>query len=146
MPPKGRFRSERPFYLRPCYPTFSQWLITLFSEGRCWKKSLKTWASGSTVALPTSTSRFFCCSPSFFSFLIFFPFFPLLVKIKKGGGISFNAVVKLTHLNEKLVDLILREYSKPSCFFLLPFFSTRNLDVDFWVRSLVLQRSSTPKY
>ena len=34
------------------------------------------------------------------------------VKIKKGGGISFNAVVKLTHMNEKLVDLILREYSE----------------------------------
>jgi len=31
-------------------------------------------------------------------------------KIKKGGGVSFNAVVKLTHLNEKLVYMILHEY------------------------------------
>eukprot|EP00160_Parvularia_atlantis_P021659 Unigene9473_Nuclearia_a/m.28921 Unigene9473_Nuclearia_a/g.28921 ORF Unigene9473_Nuclearia_a/g.28921 Unigene9473_Nuclearia_a/m.28921 type:complete len:366 (+) Unigene9473_Nuclearia_a:37-1134(+) len=31
-------------------------------------------------------------------------------KIKKGGGISFNATVKLTHLNEKMVYMILHEY------------------------------------
>ena len=38
-------------------------------------------------------------------------------KIKKGGGVSFNAVVKLTHLNEKLVYMILHEYSMAPSFF-----------------------------
>lgn len=31
-------------------------------------------------------------------------------KIKKGGGLSFNATCKLTHMNEKLCQLILHEY------------------------------------
>ncbi|CAI2179084.1 6960_t:CDS:10 [Funneliformis geosporum] len=31
-------------------------------------------------------------------------------KVKKGGGISFNATVKLTHLNEKMVYHILHDY------------------------------------
>jgi len=31
-------------------------------------------------------------------------------KVKKGGGISFNATCKLTHLNEKLVYVILHDY------------------------------------
>lgn len=31
-------------------------------------------------------------------------------KVKKGGGISFTATVKLTHLSEKLVSQILRDY------------------------------------
>lgn len=31
--------------------------------------------------------------------------------IKSGGGLKFNAVVPLTHLNEKLVYAILHEYS-----------------------------------
>ena len=57
------------------------------------------------------------------------------VKIKKGGGISFNAVVKLTHMNEKLVDLILREYSKPSCFFFFVFSSSSSMLT--WVRLIL---------
>ncbi|CAH1770441.1 3899_t:CDS:2, partial [Entrophospora sp. SA101] len=31
-------------------------------------------------------------------------------KVKKGGGISFNATVKLNHLNEKMVYHILHDY------------------------------------
>ncbi|KAG4101029.1 P-loop containing nucleoside triphosphate hydrolase protein [Neocallimastix lanati (nom. inval.)] len=31
-------------------------------------------------------------------------------KVKKGGGISFNSTCKLTHLNEKLVYMILHDY------------------------------------
>jgi small GTP-binding protein len=31
-------------------------------------------------------------------------------KVKKGGGISFNSTCKLTHLNERLVSAVLREY------------------------------------
>ena len=31
-------------------------------------------------------------------------------KVKKGGGISFNATCSLTHLDEKLVQMILHEY------------------------------------
>jgi ribosome-interacting GTPase 1 len=31
-------------------------------------------------------------------------------KVKKGGGISFNATMKLTHLTERLVQMILQGY------------------------------------
>lgn len=34
-----------------------------------------------------------------------------LVQPKKGGGISFNSTVTLTQCSEKLVQLILHEYS-----------------------------------
>lgn len=33
-------------------------------------------------------------------------------KIKKAGGISFNATVKLNHLDAKMVQNILHDYSK----------------------------------
>lgn len=36
---------------------------------------------------------------------------PLLLQPKKGGGISFNSTVTLTQCSEKLVQLILHEYS-----------------------------------
>lgn len=36
---------------------------------------------------------------------------PLLFQPKKGGGISFNSTVTLTQCSEKLVQLILHEYS-----------------------------------
>lgn len=35
----------------------------------------------------------------------------LLLQPKKGGGISFNSTVTLTQCSEKLVQLILHEYS-----------------------------------
>lgn len=38
------------------------------------------------------------------------PPFPL-IQPKKGGGISFNSTVTLTQCSEKLVQLILHEYS-----------------------------------
>lgn len=38
------------------------------------------------------------------------------LEIKKGGGLSFNSTVPLTQCSEKLVQLILHEYSiLPSC-------------------------------
>lgn len=36
---------------------------------------------------------------------------PSLLQPKKGGGISFNSTVTLTQCSEKLVQLILHEYS-----------------------------------
>lgn len=33
-------------------------------------------------------------------------------KIKKGGGITFNATVKLTKIDQKMVQNILHDYSK----------------------------------
>ncbi|XP_074647054.1 developmentally-regulated GTP-binding protein 2-like [Tubulanus polymorphus] len=36
-------------------------------------------------------------------------------KIKKGGGLSFNSTVPLTHVSEKLVQLILHEYKLFNC-------------------------------
>jgi len=32
-------------------------------------------------------------------------------KVKKGGGVSFNSMVPLTKCSEKMVQLILHEYS-----------------------------------
>lgn len=37
--------------------------------------------------------------------------FPFFLQPKKGGGISFNSTVTLTQCSEKLVQLILHEYS-----------------------------------
>jgi len=34
-----------------------------------------------------------------------------IIQIKKGGGIAFNSTLTLTKVNEKLVQLILHEYS-----------------------------------
>ncbi len=35
----------------------------------------------------------------------------ILFQIKKGGGLSFNSTLPLTKCNEKLIQLILHEYS-----------------------------------
>ena len=35
----------------------------------------------------------------------------IVLQIKKGGGLSFNSTVPLTNCNEKLVQMILHEYS-----------------------------------
>ena len=34
----------------------------------------------------------------------------LILQIKKGGGLAFNAVCPLTKIDEKMVQLILHEY------------------------------------
>lgn len=36
----------------------------------------------------------------------------MLIKEKKAGGVAFNATCILTKLDEKLVQMILHEYSK----------------------------------
>ena len=38
-------------------------------------------------------------------------FFSSMLQIKKGGGLSFNSTLTLTKMNEKMVSLILHEYS-----------------------------------
>ena len=36
---------------------------------------------------------------------------PSLFQVKKGGGLSINSMVTLTHMSEKMAQLILHEYS-----------------------------------
>lgn len=49
--------------------------------------------------------------PDLFVYILFLIVSFVSLEIKKGGGLSFNSTVPLTQCSEKLVQLILHEYS-----------------------------------